>query len=157
MSLVPEDFLQVSPEVDRALEAGAPVVALESSVIAQGLPHPFNLEIARKCEAAIREEGALPATIAAIDGVLKVGITDAELERLATEKGLLKLGERDLSMAVVRRATGGTTVSATLMLADIAGVAVFATGGIGGVHRGDASDVSADLAALSRHAVAVVC
>lgn len=157
MSFAPDSLLVVSPEVDQALDAGAPVVALESSVIAQGLPQPYNLESARACEAAIREEGAVPATIAVIQGVWKVGVTQAELALLATTPNLWKIGERDLGLASARQATGGTTVSATLALADQAGIAVFATGGIGGVHRGEASDVSADLPSLARHAVAVVC
>jgi pseudouridylate synthase len=157
MPLDLENLLAVAPEIERALEAGAPVVALESSVIAQGLPHPHNLDAARRCEAAVREEGALPATIAVIDGAMRVGLGDAELERLAVQQDAWKLGARDLGLAAARGATGGTTVSATLTLAELAGIAVFATGGIGGVHRGDASDVSADLHALSECAVAVVC
>jgi len=147
----------VSPEVSAALEAGAPVVALESSVIAQGLPPPWNLSSAQACEAIIREAGAVPATVAVIDGAMRVGLVTAELERLAQPGAHWKLGERDLGLAVARGATGGTTVSATLALAARAGIRVFATGGIGGVHRGDAGDVSADLAALARHPVAVVC
>jgi len=157
MPISDEELLVVAPEVERALDAGGPVVALESSVIAQGLPHPQNLEAAQRCEAAIRQEGAVPATIAVLDGAMRVGLDEEALQRLATEKGTWKLGARDLGLAAAKRASGGTTVSATLALAELAGIAVFATGGIGGVHRGDSSDVSADLQALAAHAVAVVC
>jgi pseudouridine-5'-phosphate glycosidase len=113
-----------------------PLVALESSVLAQGLPYPHNLEAAERCQAAVREEGAVPATLAVIDGELWVGLDQAQLERLATGQGLMKVGSRDLPLAVARRATGGTTVSATCELAAAAGIHVFATGGLGGVHRG---------------------
>lgn len=149
--------LHPSEEVRAALAERRPVVALESSVIAQGLPPPYNLSSAQACEAAIRGEGAVPATLAVIDGQVKVGLGAAELERLASEAGLLKLGARDLGVAVARGGTGGTTVSATLRIAALAGIATFATGGIGGVHRGDGSDVSADLPALAQHPVTVVC
>jgi pseudouridine-5'-phosphate glycosidase len=148
-----------SPEVARALEARTAVVALESSVIAQGLPSPHNLECARRCEAAVRDEGASPATIAVIDGEVRVGLDDAQLKRLAGGGALRKLGSRDLAMAIADGATGGTTVSATCELAAAAGIRVFATGGLGGVHRGveEHLDVSQDLPALARFAVAVVC
>jgi pseudouridine-5'-phosphate glycosidase len=151
--------LRLSKEVARAKRQGTPLVALESSVIAQGLPQGHNLQSARACEAAVREAGAIPATIAVIDGALCVGLEAGELERLATEKGLLKVGSRDLAVAVARKATGGTTVSATCELAAAAGVRLFATGGIGGVHRGVAEtlDVSQDLPALARFPVGVVC
>lgn len=136
------------------------MVALESSVVAQGLPSPHNLNAARACEAAVRREGAVPATIAVIDGVTRVGLSAGELERLASgDKTYWKLGSRDLALALAKGATGGTTVSATAELAACAGIRVFATGGIGGVHRGvaDHLDVSQDLWALSRFPVAVVC
>jgi pseudouridine-5'-phosphate glycosidase len=135
------------------------LVALESSVICQGLPQPHNLQSAVACEAAVRAAGAVPATVAVIDGVLCVGVEEAELERLATDKGLFKVGSRDLAVAVARKATGGTTVSATCELAAAAGIKLFATGGIGGVHRGVAEtlDVSQDLPALARFPVGVVC
>lgn len=151
--------LRLSKAVAQAKRRGRPLVALETSVVAQGLPWPHNLENARACEAAIREGGAEPATIAVIDGALCIGVEKAELERLATEKGLLKVASRDLAVAVARKATGGTTVSATCELAAAAGIRVFATGGLGGVHRGVAEhlDVSQDLPALARFPVAVVC
>ena len=149
--------LRVSAEVAEALRDGQAVVALESSVICQGLPPPHNLANAQSCERAIRAEGALPATIALLDGEICVGLSAAELVRLSSERCLLKVGIRDLGFGIARRGTGGTTVSATLSIAATAGIQVFATGGIGGVHRGDASDVSADLPALGRYPVLVVC
>ncbi len=151
--------LRFSTEVARARKAGRALVALESSVIAQGLPSPHNLQSAQRCEAAIREEGAVPATIAVLDGELWVGLTEAQLRRLAKGAGLRKIGSRDLAMAVVDQASGGTTVSATCELAAAAGIRVFATGGLGGVHRGvlEHLDVSQDLPALARFGVAVVC
>jgi pseudouridine-5'-phosphate glycosidase len=151
--------LVFSPEVAAARRTLKPFVALETSVLAQGLPYPHNLECARRCEAAVREEGAVPAAMAVIDGVLHVGIDEAQTKRLATGKDLMKIGSRDLAIAVARKATGGTTVSATCEMAAAAGIHVFATGGLGGVHRGfeDHMDVSQDLPALARWPVAVVC
>ena len=152
--------LRVAPEVKRALSRGQPVVALETSVVAQGLPWPRNLESARACEAAVRRAGAVPAAIAALDGGLYVGLSPAQLEHLASPGGaLLKLGSRDLAVAVATGRSGGTTVSATCELAAAAGIRVFATGGIGGVHRGFSEhlDISQDLAAIARFPVAVVC
>jgi pseudouridine-5'-phosphate glycosidase len=136
-----------------------PLVALESSVLAQGLPYPHNVEAARRCEAAVREEGAVPATVAVIDGELWVGLDAEKVERLATGKGLMKIGSRDLAVAVAQKATGGTTVSATCELAAAAEIHVFATGGLGGVHRGFEThlDISQDLPAIAKHPVAVVC
>jgi pseudouridylate synthase len=147
-----------SKEAQHARRSGR-LVALETSVLAQGLPYPRNLEAARRCEAAVREAGATPAAIAVIDGRLHVGLSDDETERLATGKHLLKVGSRDLALAIATKATGGTTVSATCELAAHAGIAVFATGGLGGVHRGVAEDldISQDLPALARWPVAVVC
>jgi pseudouridine-5'-phosphate glycosidase len=151
--------VRLSEEVRAALADGRAVVALESSVIAQGLPRPHNLEAARRCEAAIRRAGAVPATTAVLDGVPVAGLAPAELERLASETGLLKVGSRDLAIAHAHGRTGGTTVSATCELAAAAGIRTFSTGGLGGVHRGVAEhmDVSQDLWALSRFPVAVVC
>jgi pseudouridylate synthase len=148
-----------SKEAAKAKRQGRPLVALETSVLAQGLPHPRNLEAARRCEDAIRAEGATPAAMAVIDGRLHVGLDEADTERLATGTGLLKVGSRDLAVAVATKATGGTTVSATCELAARAGIPVFATGGLGGVHRGVAEDldISQDLPALARWPVAVVC
>jgi pseudouridine-5'-phosphate glycosidase len=131
------------------------VVALETSIVGQGLPHPHNLRAARESEAAIREEGAVPATVAVLGGVLRVGITDAELERIAT--GAIKVSSRDLGWAIALRQVGATTVAGTMRAATMAGVRFFATGGIGGVHRGHPEDVSADLMELSRTPTAVFC
>lgn len=151
--------LQLSSEVEAALRSARPVVALESSVIAQGLPRPQNMESALRCEQAVREGGAVPGTIAVLDGEICVGLSEPQLRRLSTEQGLLKVASRDLAVAVATLRTGGTTVSATCEIAARAGIAVFATGGIGGVHRGapEDLDVSQDLWALSRFPVAVVC
>ncbi len=151
--------LVFSAEVAAARRTLKPMVALETSVLAQGLPYPHNLEAAKRCEAAVREEGAVPAAMAVIDGLLHVGIDEEQTKRLSTSKGLMKIGSRDLAIAVARKATGGTTVSATCELAAAAGIHVFATGGLGGVHRGveDHMDISQDLPAISRWPVAVVC
>jgi pseudouridine-5'-phosphate glycosidase len=148
----------VADEVSAALAAGRPVVALETSIVAQGLPPPHNLEAARGCEAAIREAGAVPATVAVLDGVLRLGLSGHELERLSRPAPeVRKLGSRDLGPALAAGATGATTVSGTLRVADMAGVRWMATGGIGGVHRGHPEDQSADLFELARSRVAVVC
>ena len=153
------DWLQLSDEVGDALAAGRPVVALESSLIAQGLPVPHNLETALAAEAAIRESGAVPATTALEDGRLIVGADRALLERLADpERVIAKAGSRDLGPLLARGAIASTTVSATMRAANVAGIAVFATGGIGGVHRGASSsfDVSSDIDELAATPVAVV-
>lgn len=151
--------LVFSAEVQRAKKAGRALVALETSVLAQGLPFPRNLEAAARCEAAVREAGATPAAIAVIDGRIHVGLDEAQTKALAKGKGLPKLGSRDLAVAVAQQRTGGTTVSATCELAARAGIQVFATGGLGGVHRGVAEDldISQDLPAIARWPVAVVC
>lgn len=148
--------LEVLPEVAEARRRGAPVVALESTVIAHGLPWPENLALGRRLEATVREAGAVPATVAVLGGRLRVGLGDAELEHIA-RGGVAKLSRRDLSWAVARGGDGATTVSATLHIAHLAGIRVFATGGIGGVHRGGGWDVSADLPELARTPVIVVC
>lgn len=151
--------LVYSTEIAAARRTLKPLVALETSVLAQGLPYPKNLEAARRCEAAVRDEGAVPAAMAVIDGTLCVGIDEAQTARLAKGKGLMKIGSRDLPVAVARKATGGTTVSATCEMAAAAGINVFATGGLGGVHRGAGEhfDISQDLPAIARWPVAVVC
>jgi pseudouridine-5'-phosphate glycosidase len=152
--------LHYSQEVSRAQKAGQPLVALETSVVAQGLPYPANLESARACEEAVRRAGAVPAAVAVLDGKVKVGLSPAELRRIAEgNEPLLKLGSRDLCVAVAQGKSGGTTVSATCEVAARAGIRVFATGGLGGVHRGASEhfDISQDLAALARFGVAVVC
>jgi len=149
------DFLLVSEEVAAARRRGVPVVALETSIVGQGLPHPYNLRAARGCEAAIREEGAVPATVGVLDGRLRVGMSDADLQRIAA--GAVKLSSRDLGWALARAEVGATTVAATMRAAAMAGIRFFATGGIGGVHRGHPEDESADLVELSRTPVAVFC
>lgn len=148
-----------SAEVQDAKAKRRPLVALETSVLAQGLPYPRNVEAAQRCENAIREAGAVPAAMAVIDGVLHAGLDAAQTERLSQGKDLLKLGSRDLPIAVAQKRTGGTTVSATCELAARAGIHVFSTGGLGGVHRGVAEDldISQDLPAIARWPVAVVC
>jgi pseudouridine-5'-phosphate glycosidase len=139
--------------VAEAIAQHRPVVALETSIVGQGLPAPHNLRAARGCEAAIREEGAIPATVAVADGRLRVGLDDADLERVAA--GAIKVSSRDLGPALAKGALGATTVAATMRAAAMAGIRFMATGGIGGVHRGHAEDQSADLEELGRTAVAV--
>jgi pseudouridine-5'-phosphate glycosidase len=143
--------------VARALAAGGPVVALESTIVSHGLPRPDNLRVARAVEQVVTDAGAVPATIGMIGGELVVGLDDAQLDHLATSDGVAKLSVRDLAPAAVARADGATTVAATAAAAARAGIAVFATGGLGGVHRGAPFDESADLTALSRTPLAVVC
>lgn len=148
----------IAREVQKALRLNGPVVSLESSVIAQGLPFPKNIEAALRCERAIREEGAIPATIAVLDGQIVVGTESAQLENLAgAGESAIKVASRDLSAALVSNATGGTTVSATMEISAKVGIRVFSTGGVGGVHRGEDWDVSQDIWALGRFPVAVVC
>jgi pseudouridine-5'-phosphate glycosidase len=154
-----ESYLNLSLEVREALETNRPVVALESTVISHGLPYPANLEIACDMEAAIRAEGAVPATIAINKGKIAIGISGAELEELATAQGVLKVSRRDLAVALGTGRLGATTVAGTMLCASLAGIRFFATGGIGGVHRGAeiSMDISADLTELSRTPVLVVC
>lgn len=153
----PPDWLRLHPEVSQALAVGRPIVALESSLITHGLPRPDNLHIAAEMEARVRASGAVPATIAVLGGVPLVGLAEAQLQRLALESQAQKLSRANLAVALASGDDGGTTVSATMLLAHAAGVKIFATGGIGGVHRGDSGDVSADLPELERTPVAVVC
>jgi len=152
-----QDWLDLHAEVEEAVRTGRPVVALESTLIAHGLPFPTNLETAHRLEAVIRAEGATPATIAILGGRLKVGLNDAGLEYLARSEDVRKVSRRDLPIVVAQRGDGATTVAATMWIAARAGIEVFATGGIGGVHRGQPFDVSADLPELARTPVAVVC
>lgn len=149
----------LSEEVREALERRRPVVALESTIIAHGLPRPRNLAVGAELEALVRAEGAVPATIAVVDGVAHAGLDKAQLERIAGGEGVRKLGHRDLAPALATGATGATTVSATAFLAARAGLRVFATGGLGGVHReyAQTQDESADLALLARTRITVVC
>ncbi|MCE7028072.1 pseudouridine-5'-phosphate glycosidase [Jiella avicenniae] len=150
--------LVLSPRVAAAKAAGAPLVALESTIVTHGMPHPQNFRTALAVEAAVRAAGAEPATIAVLDGVLRIGLEEDELAALAEAAGVLKLSRADLAFAVAFGRTGSTTVAATMIAARAAGISVFATGGIGGVHRGGASslDVSADLEELARTDVIVV-
>jgi pseudouridylate synthase len=152
------DFVDVSAEVAAALRSGRPVVALESTIITHGMPFPANAGMAAKVEAIIRGEGAVPATIAVLEGRLKIGLSAPELAELAKSSGAMKLSRADLAFAVAAGRTGGTTVAATMLAAALAGIKVFATGGIGGVHRGAelSFDISADLEEFARSPVIVV-
>lgn len=156
---MPNTAAEVSAEVRTALDSGAPVVALESTIIAHGLPRPRNQEVAHELEELVRAQGAVPATVAVLDGRLHVGLDKSGLERVASDPGMRKLGHRDLAPALAAGASGATTVSGTAFAAEAAGIRVFATGGLGGVHRGwtDTQDESADLRLLARVGVTVVC
>ncbi|MDY0087718.1 MAG: pseudouridine-5'-phosphate glycosidase [Coriobacteriia bacterium] len=149
----------VSEEVSSALAAGQPVVALESTIITHGFPYPANLQCALEVEQVVREQGAIPATVGVVRGVLTIGLTHAEIERFASAGDIVKASRRDLPVLAARGGDGGTTVAATMVGAALAGVRVFATGGIGGVHRGAERtfDISADLEELARTNVTVVC
>lgn len=149
--------MTISSEIADALKAGKPVVALESTVIAHGLPYPQNIETALNCEAAIRAGGAIPATIAVFGGEFCVGLDQSQLEQLATRKDIRKISRRDLAVAVGNKLDCATTVATTAFIAHRAGIKVFATGGIGGVHRGFEADVSADLPELAQTPITVVC
>lgn len=155
---VPHPSLRLSAEVAAALAAGGPVVALESTIISHGMPYPSNVEMAVEVEAIIRDGGATPATIAVLDGVPRIGLERDDLQTLATHPDVAKVSLRDLPHVIARRAHGATTVAATMRLAALAGIRVFVTGGLGGVHRGAATsmDISADLTELSQTDVAVV-
>lgn len=151
--------LQIHPEVADALESGRPVVALESTIISHGLPRPDNLRVAREIEDSVRSGGAVPATIAVVDGIPRIGLDDDALRTVAEDDSVVKVSVRDLGTLVAKRGHGATTVAATSHLANLAGIRVFATGGLGGVHRGarDTWDESADLTTLSTTPVTVVC
>jgi len=151
------DNLIKSNDVKRAMNIPLPIVALESTVLTHGLPIPQNLQLARNMERAVREDGATPATIGFLDGYLHIGMTDAELERLANEKEPYKVGPRDFASVITNEACGGTTVAGTMLACKHAGIKVFATGGIGGVHRDAPFDISADLQALATIPMIVVC
>lgn len=146
-----------SETVHQALASHSPVVALESTVVTHGLPHPENLQLARDMERVVRENGASPATVAVLDGRIHVGLTDSELERLASLPDVRKVSRRDFATAIAKKESGGTTVAGTMFAAHRAGIQVFATGGIGGVHPGPPYDISADLPALAGIPMAVVC
>ena len=169
-----KEYLSITPEISAAIRDGKPVVALESTILSHGMPYPDNLAFAAEVERIVRAEGALhlfdnlyrwtaegavPATMAIIDGVLKVGLTQDELELMCKGEGVAKVSRRDLPIMVAEKRTGATTVASTMILASLAGIRVFATGGIGGVHRGaeKTMDISADLQELRQTSVAVVC
>ncbi len=153
------DYLSCSAEVRSALDDGGPVIALESTIISHGFPYPANVECARECERIAREEGVTPATIAILGGRLKVGLSGSEIEHLGTTKGIAKASRRDIPVLLATGTDGATTVAGTMLAAALAGIRVFATGGIGGAHRGAelTMDISADLLELGRTEVAVVC
>lgn len=154
-----QEYLSIRPEVAEALQANRAVVALESTIISHGMPYPRNVETARTVERTVRAAGAVPATVAILDGRIRIGLDDEDLDRLATGPEVMKVSRRDLPVALATGADGATTVAATMICAKLAGIAVFVTGGIGGVHRGAETsfDVSADLEELARTDVAVVC
>lgn len=154
-----KQYLDIKPEVQEALEQGKAVVALESTIISHGMPYPQNVEMALKVEDIIRENGAVPATIAILDGKLKVGLTKEEVERLGQSQEVVKTSRRDIPFIIAKGLDGATTVASTMIIANLAGIKVFATGGIGGVHRGaqETFDISADLMELANTDVAVVC
>ena len=150
-------MINFSAEVSAARAAGLPIVALESTIISHGLPRPRNLEVAQEVEAIVREAGAVPATIALIDGVIHVGMEAHELERIANDDGVVKASTRDLAIIEATKKSAATTVAATSHIAHLAGISVFATGGLGGVHRGHSYDESADLIALAQTPIVIVC
>jgi pseudouridine-5'-phosphate glycosidase len=152
-------FLLFSPEAAAARNSGRPVVALESTIISHGMPYPHNVDTARKVEQIIRDAGAVPATIAIMDGKICIGLSDEQLEQLGTAPDAIKVSRRDLAYVLSQRLLGATTVAATMICAQLAGIEVFVTGGLGGVHRGAETsfDISADLQELANTSVAVVC
>ena len=154
-----KSYIEIHPTVKKALEENLPVVALESTIISHGMPYPENIKMANRVEEIIRNEGAVPATIAILNGKIKVGLTPTELEELAKSKDVVKVSKRDFGFVLSQNKTGATTVSATMLIAEMVGIRVFATGGIGGVHRGAEKtfDISRDLEELANVSVAVVC
>jgi pseudouridine-5'-phosphate glycosidase len=149
--------ITLSPEIARALNFGAPIVALESTVITHGLPQPQNLELARDMEQQVRDHDAVPATVALLDGEIRIGLSDEELIQLSETDSALKVSHRDFATAIVKKKNGGTTVAGTMFASQLAGIKVFATGGIGGVHKESAFDISTDLHAMSEIPMIVVC
>lgn len=154
-----KQFMDINPEVEKAMEEGTPVIALESTIIAHGMPYPKNVETALAVEDVIRKNGAVPATIGIIGGRIKIGLTKEEVEYMATAKNVLKVSRRDFPLAVAQKADGATTVAGTMIAANMAGIRLFVTGGIGGVHRGagESFDISADLEELKMTDVTVIC
>ena len=154
-----QDYLSITPEIQEALNEGKPILALESTILSHGMPYPENLEFARTVEKIVRGKGVIPATTAIINGKLKVGLNDEELELMCKADNIAKASRRDVAVYLTNKQTAATTVATTMLIADLAGVRVFATGGIGGVHRGaqETMDISADLQELANTAVCVVC
>lgn len=154
-----KEFIVLSEEVKAGQEKGLPIVALESTIISHGMPYPQNVKTAREVEQIIRDNGAVPATIALIDGKIKIGLSDEELEMFGNSQGVAKASRRDLAYLLATKKLGATTVAATMICAELAGIEIFVTGGIGGVHRGAETtmDVSADLEELAQTNVAVIC
>jgi len=154
-----KNYLEIHPEVEKALKEGKPVVALESTIISHGMPYPRNVETALNVEQIVRDNGAVPATIAILKGKLKVGLTKEEIDYLGNTKGVIKTSRRDIPFICAKGLDGATTVASTMIIAALAGVKIFVTGGIGGVHRGaqETFDISADLQELANTNVAVVC
>lgn len=152
-------LIELHPDVKNALDNNQPVIALESTIISHGMPYPQNIEMAKKVEAIVREGGATPATIAIMDGKIKVGLDEASLEKLGNSEGVAKVSRRDLAEIVAAKRIGATTVASTMICAEMAGIKFFVTGGIGGVHRGveETMDISADLDELGKTDVAVIC
>ena len=154
-----KDFLDIKPEVAKAMEEGIPVIALESTIISHGMPYPKNVETALAVEDVIRKAGAMPATIGIIDGRIKIGLTRDEIEYMATAENVLKVSRRDFPLVISQKGDGATTVAGTMIAANMAGIRLFVTGGIGGVHRGagESHDISADLEELKMTDVTVIC
>lgn len=154
-----QDYLQITPKIANAIKEGKPVVALESTILSHGMPYPQNLDFAHKVEEIIEGEGAVPATLAIMDGKLKVGLNDEELLTMCHGENIAKASRRDVAVLLATKQTAATTVATTMLIASLAGIKVFATGGIGGVHRGacETMDISADLQELANTNVAVVC
>lgn len=152
-------LIELHPDVKEALESNKPVIALESTIISHGMPYPQNVEMAKKVEDIVREGGAVPATIAIMDGKIKVGLDEASLEKLGNSEGVAKVSRRDLAEIIATKRIGATTVASTMICAEMAGIKFFVTGGIGGVHRGveETMDISADLDELGKTDVAVIC
>ncbi len=154
-----KQYLSITDEVQKALDENRPVVALESTIISHGMPYPQNVEMAKEVEQIVRDNGAVPATIAIIDGKIKIGLTDEELEIMANTDGVAKVSRRDMAQVVATKQLGATTVASTMICAEMAGIRFFVTGGIGGVHRGveETMDISADLEELAQTNVVVIC
>ena len=154
-----KQYLSITEEVQKALDENKPVVALESTIISHGMPYPQNVEMAKEVEQIVRDNGAVPATIAIIDGMIKIGLTDEELEIMANTEGVAKVSRRDMAQVVATKQLGATTVASTMICAEMAGIRFFVTGGIGGVHRGveETMDISADLEELAQTDVVVIC